>query len=126
MGCTVCVLYVHRMPVCLCLFLLLQVVFGLGCSAFFAYFTLAKPAREAEGEEGLSAPLLASSSTTSLSGLLARRQHQQQADMGHLMATVLKVAVAGVVAGIVGIGGGMLMAPMLLDAGIHPQVRRAV
>jgi hypothetical protein len=33
--------------------------------------------------------------------------------------------VAGVVAGVVGIGGGMLMAPMLLDAGIHPQVRSA-
>lgn len=81
-----------------------------------------KPARAAEASEGLAAPLLASSSS-SLTGLMERRQHHQQADMLHLMATVLKVAVAGVVAGVVGIGGGMLMAPMLLDAGIHPQVR---
>jgi len=98
-------------------------VFGLGCSCLFAYVCLAKPAREAEGDAGLSSPLLASSSTTSLSGLLTRRQHQQQADMVHLLATIIKVAVAGVVAGVVGIGGGLLMAPMLLDAGIHPQVR---
>lgn len=102
--------------------LLLQVVFGLGSSALFAYFCLVKPARNSEGAEGLAAPLLAGSSS-SLSGLMERRQHHQQADMRRLMATALKVAVAGVVAGVVGIGGGMLMAPMLLDAGIHPQVR---
>jgi uncharacterized membrane protein YfcA len=102
----------------------MQVVFGLGSSIIFAWFCLAKPARAAEGEDGLSAPLLASSSTGSLSGLLARRQHQQQADMLHLLGTILKVVLAGVVAGVVGIGGGLLMAPMLLDAGIHPQVRR--
>jgi hypothetical protein len=44
--------------------------------------------------------------------------------MVHLMGTALKVALSGVVAGVVGIGGGLLMAPMLLDAGIHPQVSR--
>lgn len=100
-----------------------QSAFGLGCSILFAYFCLAKPAREAEGDEGLSSPLLASSSTASLTALLTRRQHQQQASMLHLLATISKVLVAGMVAGVVGIGGGLLMAPMLLDAGIHPQVR---
>lgn len=99
--------------------------FGLGSSAFFAYFFLVKPARAAEGNEGLSAPLLANSSTNSLSGLLSRAAHHQQADMVHLMGTALKVALSGVVAGVVGIGGGLLMAPMLLDAGIHPQVSTA-
>jgi uncharacterized membrane protein YfcA len=45
--------------------------------------------------------------------------------MVHLMGSALKVALSGVVAGVVGIGGGLLMAPMLLDAGIHPQVSTA-
>lgn len=103
-----------------------QVVFGFGCSTLFAYFCLAKPAREAEGEDGLAAPLLASSSTNSLSSLLVRQQHHQQANMLHLMATIVKVTLAGVVAGVVGVGGGLLMAPMLLDAGIHPQVGSGV
>lgn len=81
-----------------------QVVFGAVCSALFAYFCLAKPAREAEGAAGLAAPLLANSSAASLSGLLERQAYHQQADMVHLMATALKVAVAGMVAGVVGIG----------------------
>eukprot|EP00775_Hariotina_reticulata_P013716 gene13716-13838_t len=36
------------------------------------------------------------------------------------MADASLVALAGAVAGVVGIGGGLLMAPMLLDAGVHP------
>lgn len=98
-----------------------QVVFGAVSSAMFAYFCLAKPAREAEGAAGLAAPLLANSSVASLSGLLERQAHHQQADMGHLMGTALKVAVAGMVAGVVGIGGGLIMGPLLLGLGLHPQ-----
>lgn len=79
-------------------------MFGALCSALFAFYCLAKPAREAEGAAGLAAPLLANSSAASLSGLLERQAYHQQADMVHLMATALKVAVAGMVAGVVGIG----------------------
>jgi hypothetical protein len=47
--------------------------------------------------------------------------------LSHLTAAnLLKVSglvsVAGFVAGVVGIGGGMLMGPMLLDLGVQPQV----
>lgn len=40
--------------------------------------------------------------------------------MARLIVTACKVAVAGVVAGVLGIGGGMIMAPMLLESGVHP------
>lgn len=113
---SVCCCICTRMP-------RLQVVFGFGCSMVFAYYLLCKPAQEAEAEDALSAPLLANASQGSLTSLMARMQHRHQASMAHLMLNAAKVAVAGMLAGIVGIGGGLVLAPMLLDAGIHPQVR---
>lgn len=91
----------------------------------FAYCCIAKPARQAAaaaaaGPDSLAAPLLVARNPSM--GTLLEQQHQhQQESMTQLTITAAKVAVAGVVAGILGIGGGMIMAPMLLASGIHPQ-----
>eukprot|EP00878_Enallax_costatus_P032846 GHUV01036151.1.p1 GENE.GHUV01036151.1~~GHUV01036151.1.p1 ORF type:complete len:203 (-),score=53.44 GHUV01036151.1:277-885(-) len=92
-----------------------QVFFGAGCSVLFAYYCVARPARQ-HAAAYLQQPLLAAPATN----LLEQQRMQQQQSMTRLIVTACKVAVAGVVAGIVGIGGGMIMAPMLLESGVHP------
>lgn len=97
--------------------LCVQVLFGAGCSLLFAYYCVAKPARQHAAQE-LQQPLL-----TTSNGLQSAQQQQHvqnQQSMWCLTLTACKVAVAGVVAGILGIGGGMIMAPMLLESGVHP------
>ncbi len=44
---------------------------------------------------------------------------------GALAATLLIACVAGLVGGLLGLGGGMLIGPLLLELGAHPQVRWA-
>jgi Sulfite exporter TauE/SafE len=41
--------------------------------------------------------------------------------LGSFAVTAAKVTASGAAAGILGIGGGMIMAPMLLSSGVHPQ-----
>lgn len=80
----------------------------------FAYYCVARPARQQAAD--LQQPLLAAPATN----LLEQQRMQQQQSMTRLIITACKVFIAGVVAGIVGIGGGMIMAPMLLESGAHP------
>lgn len=82
----------------------------------FAYFCVARPARRHAAAE-LHQPLISGSSAGQL---LDQQRLQQQQSMVRLCLTACKVALAGVVAGILGIGGGMIMAPMLLESGVHP------
>lgn len=107
----------------------MQLAFGAVCSVLFAYYCVARPAQQAAAAAGgASEPLLPASG--SVGSLLAAahdaRAAAAQASMAVLLVNALWVALAGSVAGIVGIGGGMLMAPMLLDSGVHPLVSRAL
>jgi hypothetical protein len=105
-----------------------QVVFGAGASLIFAYYCIARPARQQAAStasaDGLSDPLLGGRQS-SLSSMLQHQQQHMQQSMAQLSVQAAKVAAAGVLAGVLGIGGGMLMAPMLLASGVHPQAASA-
>jgi uncharacterized membrane protein YfcA len=57
--------------------------------------------------------------------MLQHQQQHMQQSLAQLSVQAAKVAAAGVLAGVLGIGGGMLMAPMLLASGVHPQAASA-
>ncbi|WIA29116.1 hypothetical protein OEZ86_011627 [Tetradesmus obliquus] len=101
-----------------------EVVFGAGASLMFAYYCIARPARQQTAPDSLTAPLLGGQQP-SLPTLMQQQQQHMQQSMQQLSVQAAKVAAAGVLAGVLGIGGGMLMAPMMLAAGVHPQAASA-
>jgi hypothetical protein len=101
-------------------------VFAALCTAASVYAYIRprprqQPQPEGEAQDQLQDPLLPAAGATT-------NEHSSgtggQESLQHILCIVVLVALAGMVAGIVGIGGGLLMGPMLLDLGVHPQVTR--
>ena len=76
-------------------------------------------AEDADTEDGMHAPLLAGESNVHC-------DDDEVADIDWSMHNLVKCTLimfsAGVMAGFMGIGGGMIMSPLLLTLNVHPQV----
>jgi uncharacterized membrane protein YfcA len=106
-----------------------QLLFAALCTAVSVYAYLGRrhqrqPALEAEGADPLQDPLLPAAGAGTASGSSSSGIDGQDLPLQRVLCIVVLVALAGMVAGVVGIGGGLLMGPMLLDMGVHPQVSK--
>lgn len=107
-----------------------QLLFGVSSSLLFGWLCLLRASRqrsmpEATGSshDDVRQPLLQPEDTAPAahrSGMVKLTYHQLT--VLQLLLTLAVVAVAGSIAGLVGIGGGMMMGPLLLRMGAHPQV----
>eukprot|EP00879_Flechtneria_rotunda_P020888 GHRR01021993.1.p1 GENE.GHRR01021993.1~~GHRR01021993.1.p1 ORF type:complete len:495 (+),score=150.04 GHRR01021993.1:450-1934(+) len=105
-----------------------QVVFGAGCSLGFAYALAPSGSASEQHADDIQQPLIHGNNSRSgnnppqpMQQPAAAGMQPQRQNMVVLVVSMLKVALAGTMAGLLGIGGGMLMGPMLLASGVHPQ-----
>ena len=116
-----CHVYKHsQYPFCSLSFSI-QAAFSLLGSLLAIYLLFVLPSKRAHSDpEDLRQPLV----TPVSPGGTHTSDPMSDLTVPKLLKVTGLVAVAGFVAGVVGIGGGMLMGPMLLDLRVHPQVGR--